>query len=87
MLILDLCAGSGSATKAFKDRGHEVDTLTDLWGTFPFFWSRAKRKQPITWAYAHPNHIKYDQSRAAIPYGLSLALCESLEREYKDNKT
>lgn len=27
MLILDVCAGTGSATQAFKDRGHDVDTL------------------------------------------------------------
>ncbi len=27
MKVLDLCAGTGSATRAFKDRGHEVNTL------------------------------------------------------------
>ncbi len=25
--VLDLCAGTGSATRAFRDRGHEVETL------------------------------------------------------------
>ncbi len=25
--VLDLCAGTGSATKTFQDRGHEVETL------------------------------------------------------------
>lgn len=27
MRVLDLCSGTGSATQAFKDRGHEVETL------------------------------------------------------------
>ncbi len=27
MKVLDLCAGTGSATQAFRDRGHEVTTL------------------------------------------------------------
>ena len=27
MRVLDLCAGTGSATQAFKDRGHDVTTL------------------------------------------------------------
>lgn len=27
MRVLDLCSGSGSATKAFSDRGHTVDTV------------------------------------------------------------
>lgn len=175
MLVLDLCAGTGSATQAFRDRGHDVDTLdivgghtfnmdvrkfkpwkkynfiwaspvctefsllkrvpcrarhpdlsivyaclricqtapywvlenpraclrhfignptitvyysdyggkcvkpTDLWGVFPFFWSESKRKETIPLEYAYPNH---SDPRGEVPYGLSLALCKALEREY-----
>jgi len=32
MKVLDLCAGTGSATKAFVDRGHDVDTLDIIGG-------------------------------------------------------
>lgn len=35
MRVLDLCAGSKSATKAFLDRGHEVDTL-DITGSHTY---------------------------------------------------
>lgn len=35
MKVLDLCAGTGSATKAFLERGHEVDTL-DITGNHTY---------------------------------------------------
>lgn len=35
MKVLDLCAGTGSATKAVLDRGHEVDTL-DITGNHTY---------------------------------------------------
>jgi len=53
MIVLDLCAGTGSATQAFRDRGHDVDTLDIIgghtfnmdvrkfkpWKKYDFIWS------------------------------------------------
>ena len=54
MKILDLCSGTGSATQAFRDRGHVVHTLdiegnhdficdvlqfSPLWGYYDFIWA------------------------------------------------
>ena len=48
MKVLDLCAGTGSATQAFVDRGHDVDTLDVVGGhTFNMDVRKFKRAEDI----------------------------------------
>lgn len=53
MNVLDLCAGTGSATQAFQDRGHDVDTLDIIGGhTFNIDVRKFKpwKKYDFIWA-------------------------------------
>ena len=53
MRILDLCAGTSSATQAFRDRGHDVDTLDIIGGhTFNMDVRKFKpwKKYDFIWA-------------------------------------
>lgn len=78
--------GKPAATIKYSDYGYVCAKPTDLWGNFPFFWSRTKpNKSPTPWGIAFPHHSKnWKGLRAQVPYGLSLAICLALEDEFKE---
>lgn len=51
--VLDVCAGTGSATQAFRDRGHEVETL-DIIGNHTYIYDvrvwQPKKHYDFIWA-------------------------------------
>jgi len=68
----------------YGDYGHYCKKPTDLWGVFPWFWSRT----PEVYQKGKYNHTAFrygpkdPDQRALVPYGLSLALCLALEDAY-----
>lgn len=67
--------GKPQMTVMYEDYGYEYKKPTDLWGCFPWFWSKAKRKKTTLLK----NDTLGRSNRACVPYGLSLAICKALE--------
>ncbi len=74
--------GKPQVTINYGDYGHYCKKPTDLWGIFPWFWSRV----PETYVKGKHNHTAFRHSRvsnpdlkALVPYALSLAWCEAIE--------
>ena len=73
--------GKPTITIKYSDYGCIIAKPTDLWGVFPWFWSRElKRKNLKSFdnAFPHTKNSKIESAR--VPYGLSLALCLSIEQ-------
>lgn len=75
--------GMPTTTIEYSDYYHPFKKPTDLWGVFPFFWSTSKRMPTINMKRINMEHSENGRRiRAQVPYGLSLAICKALEREY-----
>lgn len=73
--------GMPQVTIHYGDYGHYCKKPTDLWGVFPWFWSRT----PERYAKGKHNFINgtHDQKkRSEVPYSLSLALCLAMEMSF-----
>ena len=72
--------GKPTITIRYSDYGFITPKPTDLWGIFPWFWSREKqRKKFVRWDTAFPHNKKGMKERMLVPYGLSLAICKAIE--------
>lgn len=76
--------GKPVITIRYKDFGYVCSKPTDLWGEFPWFYSRTRpNDKPTPWDAAFPKHShRWKHDRAKIPYNLSLAICLALEGEF-----
>lgn len=76
--------GKPVITIFYKDYGYVCSKPTDLWGVFPWFYSRTKpNKNPTPWDVAFPHHSRvWIHQRAQVPYELSKAICLALEGEF-----
>ena len=72
--------GKPTITVQYADYGYPVVKPTDLWGYFPFFYSRVPRTNPtIPWDTAFPHKSRAWKERAHVPYELSRSVCLALE--------
>ena len=72
--------GKPTITIKYSDYGFETIKPTDLWGVFPWFYSKTKRKNKIKrWNDAFPHTKKGKKNASLVPYGLSLAICKAIE--------
>lgn len=69
--------GMPQVTIKYGDYGFPSSKPTDLWGVFPWFYSQTPVIQQKNIKYAFANDRK--KNRSMIPYGLSLAICISIE--------
>lgn len=67
--------GKPAATIKYSDYGHPSMKPTDLWGVFPMF-NFMMKPDFKPWKISIPRNPKL---RAIVPYGLSFAICKSIE--------
>ena len=69
--------GKPTITIKYSDYGYICQKPTDLWGVFPWFWSRTgKNNNTVAFREAFPAH---NVNRGQIPYELSYSICVSIE--------